>query len=379
MRKRVLLVLNSGEQLGGVERHVGDLLRELTDQVDFWVVCRNGPAVREYERYGVTYIDDYPRWEADLFYAGRIFRLIRREKINVVHAHQLRAGTLAIFAAWLAGCPKRIYHVHTPITSWRLPDWKRRTLFKFNWLVNFLVGNLWATDVIALTEVIRTERASREKIRASKIRVIPNGVDLKTYQLPKDDYLKLRQKARRQWRVKEETVVVGNIGRLTEEKGHQLLLAAIPSVMGGVDRPVKFVLASAGRLEKSLRRQVRELGISRRILFLGGFDDADKAALYAGFDDFVLPSLAEGFGIVLVEAMAAGLPVVAADLPVFQEVSGGTVEFFRSGDAADLAAKLRKLIGDKNQAKKLGLKARVRARTFSLSKFGRAYAKLYES
>ena len=85
---------------------------------------------------------------------------------------------------------------------------------------------------------------------------------------------------------------------------------------------------------------VERLGLEGSVRSLGYVADADLASWYAKARVVVMPSDAEGFGVPLLEAMAAGTPIVAADLPVVEEVTAGTAYVFRPGDAKEAAAAL---------------------------------------
>jgi phosphatidylinositol alpha-mannosyltransferase len=141
---------------------------------------------------------------------------------------------------------------------------------------------------------------------------------------------------------------VAFLGRLDEpRKGLPVLLAAVPALVAAI--PGIRVLV-AGRGETGADQAHEAIGpAADAVEFLGPLSDQDKAALLSSVDVYCAPQTGgESFGIVLVEAMAAGACVVASDLGAFARVldDGAAGVMFATGDPADLAATLTRMLGD---------------------------------
>jgi glycosyltransferase involved in cell wall biosynthesis len=143
------------------------------------------------------------------------------------------------------------------------------------------------------------------------------------------------------------------VAAVTFDKGHDVLLAALETVMdlswqcvcvGSLDRDPTFV---AG-----LRRRSLDRGADHRVCFPGPRTGADLDRVYAAADLVVLASRAETYGMVVTEALARGLPVVAADVGGLSEALGHGADGIRPGllvppgDPAALGAALRAWLGD---------------------------------
>ena len=105
--------------------------------------------------------------------------LLKNFQPDIFHAHQLKTVVNGLIAARLASVPATIAHIHTPLSEWQVPDWKK----KLNIFVNRLVCNWGADVVLALTKVTKEERVRGEGITPAKIVVVPNGVDAKEFKI----------------------------------------------------------------------------------------------------------------------------------------------------------------------------------------------------
>ena len=145
--------------------------------------------------------------------------------------------------------------------------------------------------------------------------------------------------------------VVGGYGRLTRQKGYDVLLDATRLLL---DRGVELELrlGGAGRDGAALREQARGLPVS----FEGWVDE--PRSFLAGLDVFCLPSRSEALPLALLEAMAEGLPCVATDVGDVRRRAGAAVELVPVEDAVALADALERLLRDPGRRAGLGAAAR---------------------
>lgn len=361
----ILYAINSS-QPGGAEQHVLDLVEGMVangHQVFVW--CPQGVMAERYQIAGAEVVRIKIGPDIDFAYITALTKFLREKKIQVLHAHELKAVGNVLIAGFLAGVKVRISHTHTPISEWRIPTWKKFINIRFFYSP---IVNLLATREIALTES-RMEVKAREGIRRKKLEIIPNGVDLTRFTPMKKE------------KDTEAPYVFGYLGRLTVEKGVDVLLEAFAKLLkrAKIDpSAVKLVIAGGGELESALKDRASELGIQESVGFLGIFAEEDKVSIYNSFDALVFPSLAEGFGIVPIEAMSMELPVVASDLDVLQEVCGSSAIYFEAGNSDDLDEKMFNIYLKRDRISILGQEARKRVLDlFSMEKFVEAYENLY--
>lgn len=172
---------------------------------------------------------------------------------------------------------------------------------------------------------------AREVLQVDRVRHVLNGVDPVEPVRPPSG----------------EVPVIAALGRLTAQKGFDVLLEAVRILVDDGVR-LRVVLAGEGRERAVLERRADGLPVT-----FPGFAD-DPRAVLAGADLFVLASRVEALPLVLVEAVSAGLPAVATDVGDVREALGDVVVVVPPEDAPALAAGLRRLLLDPQERRRRG-------------------------
>jgi glycosyltransferase involved in cell wall biosynthesis len=263
-------------------------------------------------------------------------RLISALSPDVIHVHSpLTLGLMARLAARQLSIPV-VYTNHYLPENVRPGSTRRSRLFDaafYAYLVQF--ANQCAHVTAPTLTALQLLRAQGLRAPAQ---VISNGIDLRTYcPGPADSVVRDR------YGLRADRPVILYVGRLSQEKGVDVLLAAVARLTTGVQ------VAIAGRGPDSVRLAATadRLGLSDRVRFLGFVPDADLPAVYRLADVFVIPSKAELQSLATMEAMATGLPVVASDAYSLRELvsHGKTGLLTTPGRADELAASLDMLLG----------------------------------
>lgn len=281
---------------------------------------------------GVKVYDIDTRRTFRLDSAIKLARIIKKENIGLIHSHVPLAGTvLSRIAGLLAGIPV-INHAH-------LCDNFNRYIFLKNlqFFLNWMTSRLFCAKVIAVSEGVKKQIVG-QGVAPDKVAVVYNGFDIIDEKDLTEDYTRLRS----QLGIRAGYKIVGEVGRLCESKGQEILIKAAKEVIREFPETVFiFVgedLVSAGRYKEKLESLAYELGLDTRVIFTGY--RSDILELMSLFDIFVLPSTVEGFSLVILEAMAAKKPVIAtpaggnAEL-VIQEETGTIVPMQDSSALAD--------------------------------------------
>jgi glycosyltransferase involved in cell wall biosynthesis/FMN phosphatase YigB (HAD superfamily) len=290
---------------------------------------------------------------ADVRAAAELWRILRRERPDVLHTHNPKPGLYGRVVGRLARVPIVVNTCHGLYVT--EPGWKR--------------GVLLALEGIAArfsdAELVQSEEdldllVRRHAYPPRRTGLLGNGVDLDRFRpgvLTDEERAKLRAD---ELGAADDQIVVGMVGRMVAEKG---LLELFDAARRLDDRYVMVVIgpddpAKPDALDRATVREASEAGVR----FLGMRDDVDR--LYHAMDLFVLPSWREGFPRAAMEAAASGLPVIASDVRGCRQVVEPDVNglLVPVRDAAALAAAITALGGDPERRRRMGAAAVERAR-----------------
>lgn len=187
-------------------------------------------------------------------------------------------------------------------------------------------------------------------LQLPRVTAIPHGLEFANANLPREPL--------------SGRPVFAFLGRLVTTKGVRLLFDAA-KILQEQNRSFELLIIGDGPERASLQQFVRDSKLETQVRFAGYLDGEQLEAALAGASALVVPSLGgEVFGLVLAENMARGLPIVASDIGAFVEVLGDAGLTFRTGDAAELAVALTRLLDDPSLAAAFGHRAQQRALDF---------------
>ncbi len=352
MRRPVILQVLPSLVTGGVERGTVEMSEAVARAG--WtalVASAGGRMIAEVERAGGRHVA-LPLTArnplAILRNAGRLARLIRAEGVDIVHARSRAPAWSAWLAARRAGA--RFITTYHGAYGEDLP-------LKRQYNAVMAKGEV----VIAASRFIAELVAERHGVDPARIRVIPRGIDPAVFD---PDAVRPERVARLRaaWGLDDGQPVVMLPGRLTDWKGHRVLIDAAARL---ARREVRVVLVGSdqGRAAygEALRRRAAALGLADRLHLPGACGDMPAALLLA--DVVVHASTApEAFGRVVIEAQAMGRPVIAADLggPVETVEDGATGWRVPPGDPGALAAAIDRVLAlPETSRRAVGARARA--------------------
>lgn len=343
-----ILQISSASTFGGGERYVADLTNSLVARGhDLYVAVRPQSPLPRHLRLASEKILTLPLRNAiDVLSAQALDRFVRRNKIDVVHAHMARDYSLAAYAA------RRNRGTKFIVT--------RHVLFQLNRLHRHTLAR--AHRVIAVSAAVARELRAQKILNEKQIAVIPNGVDVERFNRARAEFDRARYL--RSIGLPEDCLLVGSIGELRTLKRHDDFIRAAALLPDA-----HFVLAGEGEMRKPLEKLVAELGLKERFHFLGWLDEAEK--LFCALDVFVSASETESFGLVIAEAMAAGTAVVATETEGAKEVidDGRTGVLVPIGDVARIAKSVNILLADPEKRRSLATQSvQSVAQNFSLTR-----------
>jgi glycosyltransferase involved in cell wall biosynthesis len=287
----------------------------------------------------------------------RIRALFAEWKPDIAHTHGYRSDVIGGMAAASARLP-RVTTVH----GFTGGNFKNRV-------------NEWAQvrSYRSFSAVVAVSRAIASRLQSSGVRgelvhTIPNAID-------ENSRVASRLEARKSLGLADDDFVVGWVGRVSREKGADVLIEALPSV----DKPFKVIFIGDGPERALLEKRAELLGVGSVVRWVGVRPDA--ASIFSAFDTFVLSSRTEGIPIVLLEAMRASVPIVSTRVGGVPEMLDQSEALLVDAERPDLlAVAINSVRSDPSAARSRANAARARLeRDFTVEPWVGRYDALYRS
>lgn len=238
---------------------------------------------------------------------------------KVVHMNASSKNFLLLKYAKKYNIPIRIAHSHSI-------DFQTKNLVKK------IIGNIlkipmkkYATDYFACSNLAGKWLFGKNNIKNGKVKVIHNAVDYDRFKYDE----KIRKEIRKEFKIKDNELLFGNVGRFIVQKNHTFLIDIFKEIHKK-NKDTKLILVGIGEKKEEIKEKVKKLDLDNFVIFAGFRKDVYK--IMQAMDVFLLPSICEGLPIVGVEAQAAGLPSFASKDVVTSETKISTVFNFISLD-----------------------------------------------
>jgi len=289
-----------------------------------------------------------------------LIQLIRREKIQLIHAHTRVMQGLAFWLSLFTQVP-----VVTTCHGFYKPK-----------LGRFLMP-AWGHRVIAISLLVREHLEKDMHVPAKKIQMIHNGVDVAVLDA---GFNRLSMaEAKKKFGLNPVAPVMGIVARLVKDKGHEFALHALKEL--SADYPtLSLLIVGQGPHRQELETLTRQLGLSERVRFTGTVLEVSECL--RAMDIFVFPATwREGFGLSIIEAMACRKPVIvtniwAISLLINPQETGILIE---PRNTQALVKALRPLLQSPQESERLGENARKEVlEHFTMERMAREVWLLYQ-
>ncbi|MDK0690983.1 glycosyltransferase family 4 protein [Clostridium perfringens] len=281
-----------------------------------------------------------------------ILKVIREEKIDIVHTHH----RMAAFYTRLLGKKRNIRYINTCHNTFD----NKKMLTKFSYK---------RIELIACGEMVKKNLVEIYNIDSNRISVIYNSVKEFNNNVNEIEIIK---------RLKEENyLLVGNIGRLSTQKGMEYFIKALPLIIKE-NKKVKFLIIGEGEKKEELIEIAESIGVIDNVIFMGYRNDIQNIMIQ--LDLIVLTSLWEGLPLTPIEAFSVGKTIVATAVDgtveiVDNEINGVLVE---SKNVKEIASKINELLLNDERRYNLGLNAKAKyEEKFSFESFCKKYKNYY--
>ncbi len=286
----------------------------------------------------------------DLITLARFYRLMKRERPDIVHTHTAKAGALGRIAARMAKVPVVVHTFHGSVFQGYFDTLSSHV---FQRIERRLAR--WTDAVVSVSPRVADELERRRVAPREKIEVIYLGLELDRYQRINE----LRGNLRRELSVSGDRPLIGCVGRLVPIKDLPTLFGAMTRLRFSVPNVILLVVGDGPERQK-LELEVYRLGLGTNVRFLGFRRDLER--IYADIDVAVNCSINEGTPVALIEAMSAGVPVVATNVGGTPDLllNGLLGKLVSSGDTQGLSEAIHHTLTRRDEALQLAREAKRR-------------------
>lgn len=352
-----ILMITRTMDLGGTENVILQLCEILTGKVNKIIVCSSGGVhEKKLQEMGIKHYripDIASKNPKDMLKSYQLIKsVVNKEQVTIVHSHHRMAAFYAELAA-----PKKVVKVANA----------HNTFTDKNRLTQLAYRN---TKVIAVGEMVKKNLTEYFELPKEQVCVIHNAVK------PFDGNIVPVEALYQE--CAKGNVLIGNIGRLSEQKGITYFIEAA-KITAKAHPEARFIIVGDGEEKEQLQAQVKVKGLQDKVLFLGYRNDIQNVMSQLGF--IVLSSLWEGLPLTPIEAYSVGKTVIGTAVD-------GTPEIIRDGvdgylveprNPVQLAEKMNKLIENPRIRSEMETQAMKRYQDeFSFEKLSKRYIDFYE-
>jgi glycogen synthase len=352
---------------GGVERRIIELTKRLQNQAD--IVVYSGSKAGFKKSVTINGVSFVPCYSTDTLFPldNWFFNRSLSKKVSAINADVYEAHAVSGYgfpkALEKQGIKKPFIHTIHGVLADEYEQAKKNGISSFRGkIANYYMKRLAkleeetahnATLIVTISNYSVAKIQKHYGIEQSKIRIVPNGVDVEKFK-PMEDATAVK----RQFGLGNEPCVLF-VGSLIPRKGLPFLVEAAKKIVKE-NAKTKFLIVGNGPLKDQLTDSLESANLSSNFKFFCNLKEDALSAVYNCADAFVLPSIQEGQGIVLLEAQASGKPVVAFDVGGVNEAvqNGETGLIVKRGSTSELADALLKLLGNSALRERMGANGR---------------------
>jgi len=341
----VLHIRDSRKIFGADKVIVGILNANYNIPVEFTVAAfigrgyKDNPFLEEIKKICKTE-EIIERGLLDVKIINQIVSIVKNNNIQVIHSHDCKSNFYALIAAKIARVP-----IVTTLHGWIANGYKQK-LYVF---IDKLLKRYF-TKVIIVSES-QGDLLKRYGVRKDQIVHVPNSINYNDYSKKHSS-----QNFRHEYNLSSQNILIGNIGRLSPEKGQKDFLAACQVVAEKIP-DARFILIGEGPDLANLEKYTNDLGLDGKVIFTGYRGDMPN--IYQSLDLVVLSSYTEGLPNVVLEAMAAEVPVIATQVGGVSELidDGVTGILVKAGQPEMLASAIVNTLSNPAKMKRIEIKA----------------------
>ena len=268
---------------GGVESVVMNYYRNIDrNKIQFHFLCDEDSTdipYEEIEKLGGKVIV-IPPYQKLFKYQKELYRIFKENNYKIIHSHINALSVFPLRIAKKAGVPIRIAHSHSTSNK---KEWKKNILK----MILRPFSKLYANNYFACTEYAGKWLFGKKVVERKELNVINNAIDLKKFEFNENT----RKALREELGIKDDTLIIGHVGRFMKQKNHEFLVEVFNEVYKK-NQNTLLILIGQGPLLSEIKEKAINLNIEDKIKFIGQVTDVEK--YYNIMDIFLFPSIYEG-------------------------------------------------------------------------------------
>lgn len=297
MSIKILYITPALNNCGGIESYCMNYYRKMSADIhiDFAThEIKDDNYRKEIEKNGGKVYQFYPLGLKTMFKSiNQIKHFFEEHKdYDIVHCNMANAAIFYFYYAKKNGIKIRILHSHQD-------NYADKLLHKLRNIPLIYFGKKYTTVGMACSK-----KAGDFLFKNKEYIIVNNAIYLQRYGYNDE----IRKKVRKKLKIKNNNILLGTVGRLTEQKNQKYLIDILKLLN---DDKYKLIIIGDGHLEEMLKDKAKKLNVENNIIFTGSVNNVED--YMQAMDIFLLPSIYEGLGIVNIEAQVSGLPTIVSD------------------------------------------------------------------
>lgn len=325
MEKIKVLQIVPNMQQGGLENLIMNILRNVDkNKFEFHFLYHYTSKYyfdNEIENLGGIIHKCSFREDNNIFkYIKFLKKFFKEYKFDVVHSHMLSTSFFTLKYAKKNGCKKLINHAHNSTTEKSLKGLLKRSMIR--------IASKNANIFLACSK-----EAGNFAYNNDDFIIINNCIDIDKFKFSIEN----RTEIRKELKIKDDEILIGNIGRLNVQKNQKFLIEAFSKTKRN---DIKLVIIGDGELKKEIVEEIEKFKMAERIILIS---NVDTAQYYSAFDCFILCSVFEGFPLTAVEAQANGCYSIFSNV-ITNDVKLNNNIIFLNNDILEWVNKFEELV-----------------------------------
>lgn len=243
----------------------------------------------------------------------QVRKLLKKIKPDILYLHSSKAGAYGRIAMLFNRKVKILYNAHGWYFNADMSTKKKKVII--------LIEKILALRANKIINISKSEYDSALKYKIApekKMCIIENGIDFTKF----EGCDKYRKETRKKYNIKDDEIVIGVVGRLSEQKDPMTTIKAFNEVYKE-NKNVRLMYVGSGELEDEVMKYAKENNLQHLVTITGWVDNTER--YIPAFDIAILPSKWEGFGLAIIEYMACKKPIIASKV-------GGILDIIKSED-----------------------------------------------